>query len=108
MADRIDGLTTARHAANGLQDKQAPLRASGGNADPAPARPPTTAPAAESVTLTDSARRLDELTALASDGDGMDRARVERIRLALAEGRYPIDPQQIAERLIAFDDLMGG
>jgi negative regulator of flagellin synthesis FlgM len=31
---------------------------------------------------------------------GIDRGRVEEIRRAIAEGRYPVDPERIAERII--------
>ena len=40
---------------------------------------------------------------LASGGAPVDGAKVAAIRAAIAEGRYPLDPNKIAERMIALD-----
>lgn len=40
---------------------------------------------------------------LVSGGPPVDSARVAAIRAAIAEGRYPVDPDKIAERMIALD-----
>ena len=40
---------------------------------------------------------------LVSGGAPIDRAKVAAIRTAIAEGRYPVDAERIAERMIALD-----
>lgn len=41
--------------------------------------------------------------ALAGLGAPIDAARIAQIRTAIAEGRYPVNPQAIAEKMIALD-----
>ena len=52
--------------------------------------------AAESASLNPAAE-------LASSGPPVDAQKVAAIRAAIAEGRYPIDPQAIAEKMIELD-----
>jgi negative regulator of flagellin synthesis FlgM len=40
---------------------------------------------------------------LVSAGAPVDQAKVAAIRAAIAEGRYPVDPDKIAARMIALD-----
>lgn len=40
---------------------------------------------------------------LVAAGPPVDSAKVAAIRAAIAEGRYPVDPLKIAERMIALD-----
>ncbi len=40
---------------------------------------------------------------LVSSGPPVDAAKVATIRAAIAEGRYPVDANRIAERMIALD-----
>jgi negative regulator of flagellin synthesis FlgM len=40
---------------------------------------------------------------MASDGPPVDSTRVAAIRTAIAEGRYPVDPQKIAQKMIELD-----
>lgn len=40
---------------------------------------------------------------LVAGGPPVDRSRVEAIRAAIRDGRYPIDANRIAERMLAFD-----
>jgi negative regulator of flagellin synthesis FlgM len=40
---------------------------------------------------------------LVSNGAPVDAAKVAAIRTAIAEGRYPVDADRIAERMIALD-----
>lgn len=55
------------------------------------------------VTLTDTARRLSDLTRTVSEQPAVDRNRVDEIRQAIQEGRYEVNPQRIADRLIAME-----
>lgn len=40
---------------------------------------------------------------MASAGAPVDSGKVAAIRAAIAEGRYPVDPQKIAESMLALD-----
>lgn len=40
---------------------------------------------------------------LVAGGPPVDADKVAAIRTAIAEGRYPVDPEKIAERMIALD-----
>lgn len=40
---------------------------------------------------------------LVASGPPVDSAKVARIRAAIADGRYPVDADRIAERMIALD-----
>lgn len=40
---------------------------------------------------------------LVAGGAPVDSAKVAAIRAAIAEGRYPVDPAKIAERMLALD-----
>lgn len=40
---------------------------------------------------------------LVAEGPPVDAAKVAQIRTAIAEGRYPVDADRIAERMIALD-----
>jgi len=40
---------------------------------------------------------------LVAEGPPIDSAKIEAIRSAIASGRYPVDPEKIAERMIALD-----
>ena len=86
----------------------------GPQAPAAPLRPRATAPAAapgtgspvgaiapaDSVRLTDDAVMLAELREHLAAAPAVDGKRVAETRLALAEGRYQIDAQRIADKLL--------
>ena len=50
--------------------------------------------------VAEARRRIEETPAV-------DRSRVEAVRAALAEGRYEVRPERIAERLLAMERLLG-
>jgi negative regulator of flagellin synthesis FlgM len=43
------------------------------------------------------------VAALAAAGAPVDTAKVEAIRIAIAEGRYPVDPDKLAASMLAID-----
>ena len=70
-----------------------------------------TAPAAaasDSVKLTDTAARLQQLDELLASAPEIDRARVEQFRQSIAEGRYKLDSVHIADKLIALERTLFG
>jgi negative regulator of flagellin synthesis FlgM len=54
----------------------------------------------DQVTLTDTARRLSELTQTVTAQPVVDRSRVDEIRAAIADGSYRVNPEQIAAKLL--------
>lgn len=72
---------------------------------PAPADQTPVTPkgaAGESVTLTETAKTLSAVREGGQETP-IDEARVNRLKSAIAEGRYAIDDQRLAERLLAFE-----
>jgi len=55
------------------------------------------------VTLTDTARRLSDLTSTVSEPPTVDRQRVDAIRAAIQDGSYEVNPERIAERLLTVE-----
>ena len=110
MAERIDGFmrptqtssesrvnspnTPANQPASGLASGQSEARSGG-------------AQATDSVSLTESARRLSELSSEAVAGESVDMSRVESARQAIDDGTYNIDARNIAERLLSMEDSIG-
>lgn len=61
----------------------------------------------EVVTLTDLAARLQRLTESVANLPEVDQARVAALRDQIESGSYAIDEKQIAEKLSAFEGLLG-
>jgi negative regulator of flagellin synthesis FlgM len=64
-------------------------------------------PAGDSVSLTETAARLQVLENRLKDDPGVDSKRVEALRQAIADGSYRVDPQRVADRLLAFEQALG-
>lgn len=60
-------------------------------------------PQGDRLDITDASNALRGLSA---EGPAVDEGRVESIKTAIREGRYPIDAERIAERLIEFERLL--
>lgn len=76
----------------------AKLRESGQTRAAAPASQPTQAAASViAETVATPASRM------ASQGAPIDSARIERVKQAIAEGKYPVDPEKIAEKMLDLD-----
>jgi negative regulator of flagellin synthesis FlgM len=59
--------------------------------------------ATDSVSLTDTATRLQHLDELLANAPEIDRARVDELRQAIADGRYKVDTVHVADKLIALE-----
>lgn len=57
----------------------------------------------DAVTQSKSGAVQSAVAELASGDAPVDAGKVAAIRAAIAEGRYPVDPDAIAERMIALD-----
>lgn len=60
----------------------------------------------DSVSLTDSAARLQSIQARLANVPIVDSQRVDNIRQALNDGGYQIDSNTIADRLLAFESSL--
>lgn len=60
------------------------------------------------ITLTNTATKLHELSQRFVDEPFVDTQGVERIKQQLAEGTYKIDAAQIADKLLAHEQFLGG
>lgn len=70
-----------------------------------PATPKANNPIGEPVTLTQTARTMSAARDHASNVP-FDDAKVAEIKAAIAEGRYPIDNQRLADRMLGFERLL--
>lgn len=69
--------------------------------------PVAAAAAADSLRLTGEAAGLQALErSLGTAPAGIDVARVNEIRAALADGSYQVDPQQIASRMLSLEEAL--
>ena len=58
----------------------------------------------DSVRISDSANSLREMESRLEETESFDQAKVESIKQALAEGRYPVDSQRLAEKFLQLED----
>lgn len=70
-------------------------------ASSAASRPAAADAASESARLTRVREQIDS-------APEVDMARVEAIKQAIAEGRFPIDPERVAEKFIELEGLLKG
>lgn len=89
-------------ASEGNQVGRSRSNDAGNNQQPA-ASAPAGATASDTVSLTDTAVQLRNLEKTLSDLPAVDSQRVERIRAAVADGSYEINPTRIAEKMIGFE-----
>lgn len=68
---------------------------------------PAASPMADSITLTETGSQLTATSREMASSPAFDSAKVERIKAMIAEGRYAIDPQRIADRFIELESALG-
>lgn len=103
MANKIDGLEVRpiRVSAGATVRKSGDAAAGGAGQGGAPA-------AEADVQITSSARTLAALEQSIRDLPAIDQSRVDEIQQRLAEGRYSIDPQRIADAFARREDELTG
>ncbi|NQZ06649.1 MAG: flagellar biosynthesis anti-sigma factor FlgM [Algicola sp.] len=63
----------------------------------------TKASAKDSVSLTPQAQQFNKLQQKASNSSGVDSSKVNDIKKAIAEGKYEVNIQRLAEKLASFE-----
>jgi negative regulator of flagellin synthesis FlgM len=67
------------------------------------------APASGSpVSITDQAKQLASLEQVLQNLPAVNEGRVAEIRSAIQDGRYQVDPQRIADKLLRFEQELSG
>jgi|SRR6056297_1821901 len=90
----VDPINTS----NGAKLRLQPVQTDGPAAAPGQAQPGQPVSAVDQVHLSDTASaRMTER--LADTGPPFDAARVSRIKQAVADGQYPVDPQRITDSI---------
>jgi len=80
----------------------------GPRSEPTAAQQATGAPTTgDTVTITDTAARLSRLESTLAQVPVVDTQRVESIQRALANGTYEINPERIADKLLAMERDFG-
>jgi len=64
--------------------------------------------AGDVVALTDTANAVQQAERALAKEPAVDSARVEKIRAAIADGSYEIDPQRIADKLVDMEASLSG
>jgi negative regulator of flagellin synthesis FlgM len=77
-----------------------------GNTAPAPrgsksSSSSSTSTSQDSVTISSTSSQLQALETGVNEASGFDSAKVEAIKQAISEGRYTINPEAIADKLIS-------
>ncbi len=106
MAERIDGFMRPTQTPSESRVNRPNTPANQPAADQPEARSGGAQPT-DSVSLTESARRLSELSSESTAGNSVDMSRVESTRQAIDDGTYNIDARNIAERLLSMEDNIG-
>lgn len=103
MSNQIQGgPPPAARAADLAASGPVRLRAGEDRSAPVAATPP-----ADSMRLTGEAAGLQALErSLGAAPAGIDVARVNEVRAALADGSYRVDPQQIASRMLSLEEAL--
>lgn len=57
----------------------------------------------DSVSITPQAQQFSKLTEKASNSSGIDQEKVDKIKQAIAEGKYKINVEQLARRIVQFE-----
>lgn len=63
--------------------------------------------AVDTVSLTDTATQLQSLQQTLADAPVVDNDRVSALKAAIAEGSYNVDPAELANNMINFEQQLG-
>jgi negative regulator of flagellin synthesis FlgM len=100
MSQKVDNVESRAAAIVGSASAARPRALGSENRAPAD----TKAQDASGIRITAAARQLAQLEKLIADVPVVDSQRVGKIEAQLAEGRYRVDAQKVAERLLRSND----
>lgn len=90
-----------------LQRSGEGVQAKIGREEPTPQQQESGRPATgDTVSLTDTAARLQQLEKRMVELPVVDSQRVEQLKKAIADGNYQVDPARVAEKLLAFETAL--
>jgi negative regulator of flagellin synthesis FlgM len=64
----------------------------------------STPPKSDSVSITSKAQQLQNIQSKLGDIPEVDKKKVAEIKLAIAEGRYKVDPEKLASNIAMFEN----
>ncbi|HLV49168.1 MAG TPA: flagellar biosynthesis anti-sigma factor FlgM [Aliidiomarina sp.] len=67
-----------------------------------------TAPRQDAVSLTQQAQQLTQLQRRAELNSGVDQEKVDRIKKAISDGSYSVNPERLAAKIAHFESDMFG
>lgn len=94
-------------SAKGARTKPAAPNAPEAKAPATPDAAPVSKGASDQVVLSQEAQTLGRLQAKINTSPDVDLEKVAEIRRAIAEGRFEINPERIAENMINQNELLG-
>ena len=62
----------------------------------------------DSVSITPQAQQFAKLTDKANSSSGIDQEKVDKIKQAIAEGKYQVNVEQLARRIVQFESEIFG
>lgn len=62
----------------------------------------------DSVSITPQAQQFAKLTDKANNSSGIDQEKVDKIKQAIAEGKYQVNVEQLARRIVQFESEIFG
>ncbi|NKN33183.1 flagellar biosynthesis anti-sigma factor FlgM [Marichromatium bheemlicum] len=101
----IKNLTQTAFRTDGNNSTGSSVRGGGAKAPAGEAPARAGSEGGEMVTLTSAAQSMSAARTDAAEPP-VDEAKVAQIKQAIAEGRYPIDNQQLADNIIEFERLL--
>ncbi|ADN76871.1 anti-sigma-28 factor, FlgM [Ferrimonas balearica DSM 9799] len=102
MAIDLSKLTTGANRPLPSQAQAKPAVSS----DNSPA--PSSRPAGDAVVLTEQAQQLTRAESNLANATGIDQGKVDSIKQAIAEGRYHVDPERLAQNITKFENELNG
>jgi len=68
----------------------------------------TAAQKPDSVSITPQAQQFSKLAEKASNSSGIDQEKIDKIKQAIAEGKYKINVEQLARRIVQYEGELFG
>lgn len=62
----------------------------------------------DSVSITPQAQQFSKLTEKAGNSSGIDQEKVDKIKQAITEGKYKVNVEQLARRIVQFESELFG